>query len=257
MSAATLPLTKKIPISSLPLPPRSHVLPLNLNPDPRTPSATAFREYQKETPSLQRRARLLSPEAHFSYVAPCPIPFPYRAVPEEAEEMEESEQQVFIERWLRQREALEEKPVVSVDGIAAGPLKKWYPEVGKRDQPLELIGLSETGLRDCLPHLHVGDAFNTLDSPTLSQASDDGLERVTAASDEDAAVLKELIDVLSGHATLMDIEEGSVLPWAPWSLRYSGHQFGTWAGQLGDGRAISICESFALYTRTNCSMSWL
>ncbi|OBZ72114.1 hypothetical protein A0H81_07825 [Grifola frondosa] len=28
--------------------------------------------------------------------------------------------------------------------------------------------------------------------------------------------------------------------WAPWSLRYSGHQFGVWAGQLGDGRAISI-----------------
>ncbi|KAF9506441.1 hypothetical protein BS47DRAFT_1305262, partial [Hydnum rufescens UP504] len=29
--------------------------------------------------------------------------------------------------------------------------------------------------------------------------------------------------------------------YAPWSLRYSGHHFGTWAGQLGDGRAISNC----------------
>ncbi|KAG9093784.1 hypothetical protein FS749_013736 [Ceratobasidium sp. UAMH 11750] len=28
--------------------------------------------------------------------------------------------------------------------------------------------------------------------------------------------------------------------YAPWSLRYSGHQFGSWAGQLGDGRAISL-----------------
>ncbi|KAJ7608138.1 hypothetical protein DFH06DRAFT_946492, partial [Mycena polygramma] len=27
---------------------------------------------------------------------------------------------------------------------------------------------------------------------------------------------------------------------APWAVRYSGHQFGTWAGQLGDGRATSI-----------------
>jgi uncharacterized protein YdiU (UPF0061 family) len=32
------------------------------------------------------------------------------------------------------------------------------------------------------------------------------------------------------------------VPFAPWSLRYSGHQFGAWAGQLGDGRAISIRE---------------
>ncbi|RKP12643.1 SelO family protein, partial [Piptocephalis cylindrospora] len=26
----------------------------------------------------------------------------------------------------------------------------------------------------------------------------------------------------------------------PWSLRYGGHQFGQWAGQLGDGRAVSL-----------------
>jgi len=28
----------------------------------------------------------------------------------------------------------------------------------------------------------------------------------------------------------------------PYSMRYGGHQFGNWAGQLGDGRAISIGE---------------
>ncbi|KAF9506436.1 hypothetical protein BS47DRAFT_1305246, partial [Hydnum rufescens UP504] len=28
--------------------------------------------------------------------------------------------------------------------------------------------------------------------------------------------------------------------YAPWSLRYAGYQFGTWAGQLDDGRAILI-----------------
>lgn len=29
----------------------------------------------------------------------------------------------------------------------------------------------------------------------------------------------------------------------PWASRYGGHQFGHWAGQLGDGRAISLCEA--------------
>ena len=28
----------------------------------------------------------------------------------------------------------------------------------------------------------------------------------------------------------------------PYSMRYGGHQFGNWAGQLGDGRAISLGE---------------
>lgn len=30
--------------------------------------------------------------------------------------------------------------------------------------------------------------------------------------------------------------------YAPWANAYSGHQFGVWAGQLGDGRAISLFE---------------
>jgi hypothetical protein len=46
--------------------------------------------------------------------------------------------------------------------------------------------------------------------------------------------------------------EDADVSFAPWSLRYSGHQFGQWAGQLGDGRAISIRVyflPFALFVR--------
>lgn len=38
--------------------------------------------------------------------------------------------------------------------------------------------------------------------------------------------------VVGGQTVLPDTK--------PWSLRYGGHQFGQWAGQLGDGRAISL-----------------
>jgi hypothetical protein len=58
-----------------------------------------------------------------------------------------------------------------------------------------------------------------------------------------ASTRQELIDVLGGHAMLISGEDADV-SFAPWSLRYSGHQFGVWAGQLGDGRAISIRVSF-------------
>ena len=49
-------------------------------------------------------------------------------------------------------------------------------------------------------------------------------------------------DSLSG--AVADVLGGSrVLPgMAPYAARYGGHQFGHWAGQLGDGRAITLAE---------------
>lgn len=45
---------------------------------------------------------------------------------------------------------------------------------------------------------------------------------------------QEFIDVFSGAKTI----EGS----DPYAMCYGGHQFGQWAGQLGDGRAINLAE---------------
>jgi len=41
-------------------------------------------------------------------------------------------------------------------------------------------------------------------------------------------------DVLGGNRVLPGMQ--------PYAARYGGHQFGTWAGQLGDGRAITLAE---------------
>jgi len=45
---------------------------------------------------------------------------------------------------------------------------------------------------------------------------------------------KLFTDLLSGNALLDGMK--------PHALCYGGHQFGQWAGQLGDGRAINLCE---------------
>lgn len=45
---------------------------------------------------------------------------------------------------------------------------------------------------------------------------------------------EELTNLLSGNA-LLDVMK-------PYALCYGGHQFGQWAGQLGDGRAINLTE---------------
>ncbi|HEY5926440.1 MAG TPA: YdiU family protein [Kofleriaceae bacterium] len=45
---------------------------------------------------------------------------------------------------------------------------------------------------------------------------------------------RELAEVLAGNRVLPGM--------APYAACYGGHQFGTWAGQLGDGRAITLAE---------------
>ncbi len=74
--------------------------------------------------------------------------------------------------------------------------------------------------------------------------------RLLAWSDEAGALLGVkrpteatggLIDVLGGNRLLPGMR--------PFSACYGGHQFGSWAGQLGDGRAISLGEVVAANQR--------
>ncbi|KAJ8076572.1 hypothetical protein PM082_000995 [Marasmius tenuissimus] len=232
----------KARISALPLPPSSHLITHNLTPDPLTPSPKTFiSQVLPNNPSAQRRARLASPEAHFSYVTPFPIAFPYRVEPPENVSEEELDKGQVIEQWLSDRESKYPKD----DECDEGRLKLHYPRT--RDEKRILIGLSETGLRDCVPQLDVGDAFITLGTPSLTDFT--SVKGSSPVSEDAVAARQELIDVLSGHAVLMSSSHpaggsGENLEhtqgFAPWSLRYSGHQFGSWAGQLGDGRATSV-----------------
>jgi uncharacterized protein YdiU (UPF0061 family) len=47
----------------------------------------------------------------------------------------------------------------------------------------------------------------------------------------------EMVEVLAGNRVLPGMQ--------PYAARYGGHQFGHWAGQLGDGRAITLGEVVA------------
>ena len=58
-------------------------------------------------------------------------------------------------------------------------------------------------------------------------AQDIGLSRAECESDE-------FVEVFSGNRVLPGMD--------PYAMCYGGHQFGSWAGQLGDGRAINLGE---------------
>ena len=57
---------------------------------------------------------------------------------------------------------------------------------------------------------------------------------VAALLDLDPEPTPALVDVLAGNRVLPGM--------APYAACYGGHQFGSWAGQLGDGRAITLAE---------------
>lgn len=51
---------------------------------------------------------------------------------------------------------------------------------------------------------------------------------------EEDTKTKDFLNVFTGNAVLPNTN--------PYAMCYGGHQFGNWAGQLGDGRAINLCE---------------
>lgn len=64
------------------------------------------------------------------------------------------------------------------------------------------------------------------------------------AFNRDAAGLLDLDPQAGKNSEFVEIFSGNSVPAgaAPFSQLYAGHQFGSWAGQLGDGRAISLGE---------------
>ena len=67
----------------------------------------------------------------------------------------------------------------------------------------------------------------------------------------------EMVGLLAEDHTSLDFPQifsgGRVLDGArPYAMCYGGHQFGNWAGQLGDGRAINLCEVQHLNKRWTC-----
>jgi uncharacterized protein YdiU (UPF0061 family) len=93
----------------------------------------------------------------------------------------------------------------------------------------------------------LGDAFSERRTPTGIPGA-----RLVAFSPEAGALIDlrpgeqqraEFVDVVSGNALVPGME--------PVAAMYGGHQFGVWAGQLGDGRAILLGE-----VRTDAGEPW-
>ena len=98
----------------------------------------------------------------------------------------------------------------------------------------ELPGDPETGpgLREVRGALHSSVAPTAVSAPRLMAHSAEMAEILGFG--EDHVKSRLFADVFAGNALLPGMQT--------YAANYGGHQFGHWAGQLGDGRAISLGE---------------
>lgn len=69
-------------------------------------------------------------------------------------------------------------------------------------------------------------------NPELIHASEEVAELIGISKEE--IKTEEFLNIFSGKEILAETQ--------PYAMCYAGHQFGNWAGQLGDGRAINLTE---------------
>ncbi|GAA5926797.1 Fmp40p [Sporobolomyces koalae] len=182
-------------------------------------------------PSMLRRSRQVRMGGTFTYTSPLPLQFPYD-LDEPGVEPSGPRKASDIERQLRQFEVDPSNPVhdAALDPAPEDSSHKTAYTCGKREASTfpeaKLLSISKKLLNEWLPQLDVGD--------------DQGTE-------QERKVRQQFIDVVAGKTVLArqggagdaEGEKG----FAPWAQAYAGHQFGNFAGQLGDGRAISILST--------------
>nr|XP_019007539.1 uncharacterized protein I206_07801 [Kwoniella pini CBS 10737]OCF46320.1 hypothetical protein I206_07801 [Kwoniella pini CBS 10737] len=222
--------TQKLPIHRLPLP-------------PTTLQHTLGQLPLEDKPSSQRRATTFktTTDGIWARVNPLWASWPLRITKEEAlslgVDVEKGEQlnvEDVLSRWNLNK--IEHTGIQHDSEEIKNELNTFSSEFRLKLNPI-LLGISTSTLKDVLPNLTVGDA-TTICNRGASPSPD---------STPAALVRNALIDILSGRKVLQsensENSKNNQTNYGPWSTRYCGHQFGSWAGQLGDGRAISILET--------------
>lgn len=82
------------------------------------------------------------------------------------------------------------------------------------------------------PRLYHRQPPTPLDNPKAGHFNPQVAERLGWANDE--TLMARWVEILGGHYVPDDFE--------PLSMAYAGHQFGQWAGQLGDGRGLLMAQ---------------
>ncbi|MEY8263976.1 MAG: protein adenylyltransferase SelO family protein, partial [Bermanella sp.] len=101
--------------------------------------------------------------------------------------------------------------------------------------------MQKTSAMNTLPELNYVQPFLTLPKPLYSQVMPQGLSnpRLVIGSASTAGLLGLDVNTLEQADSLQLISGQGVLnTWQPIAMKYTGHQFGQYNPQLGDGRGL-------------------
>lgn len=239
----------------LPLVPESQQLTANLLADPVTPSAGALIGTPGSYPSLARRSRIV-PNAHFSFATPLTLPFPYDLGIGNVSAQDRAE---MIEKELCKFEP-------QLNGLGRGRTDASFPSA-------RLVAFSPETHAQRIAHLDVGDSYEWIKHTSGSAGVYSSGPKVDAQGTaglpndcgDSADARRAFSDWASGRSVRIETSgepegtgtqfvhaDGQIKAervtspgYGPWALRYGGHQFGSWADQLGDGRTVSLVETTA------------
>lgn len=225
-----------------------HCPTLHLVPDPLFPTPASYAELSKYTaevptevlPSMVRRSRQIRSGANFSYVSPLPLTFPYdiTEVDEESTADHGKENMVrvsTIETRLAELEPSLAHPVPIYRGAAVEDVKEGGIRAeGGQTSTVERLAFTSPLREKLLPKATLMAYSKRCEDEMLPQLdSGDATTFVTHGAGSIAEVYKreQLINILSGKHVM--IRDGDT-PFSSFSLAYAGHQFGQFAGQLGE-----------------------
>lgn len=198
--------TPTFPIHRLPLP-------------RKTLQASLARLALDDEPSSQRRSTTFAPNGRGIWARTLPLwtDWPLRITEAEAAEFAKNAEGgvVTANDVLRRWDPVDFEAADEESGLRLGTSSHRL-----KLAPV-LLGVVESARHELLPHLEVGP----VETEALENTQDESRDA--------------LVDVLSGRRVLENVDG----TYGSWSTRYCGHQFGQWAGQLGDGRAISLLET--------------
>lgn len=115
--------------------------------------------------------------------------------------------------------------------LSSNPLEQWTFDNRFTDElPGDLM--TENNRRQVMQACYSQVSPTPVSNPRLAAFSREAAAQLDL-SEKDCRTA-EFTEVFSGNRLLSDMK--------PYAMCYGGHQFGTWAGQLGDGRAINLGE---------------
>lgn len=244
-SSSSSSITSTHSISDLPPIQPSSRLTNNLLADPLTPKPNSILSVPGSLPSYVRRSRPVAQGSHFSFLTPLTLSFPYdfpkpdsetgismgESQKQEIEREEEDSAELTEEEKEKKEQDAMERRMEEIESVmrdydihlstdneteSGNGLLNSYLSKGRSTSSFpssRLLAISTSALKDCLPHLSIGDSLEFIHRHSGKEGPDSYssgpiVDSLGEAKSQQESDRRELSEVLSGRKVLASFPKG-------------------------------------------------